>query len=143
MQQKNQIQTLQQYIDTIVPLLKNRSPKDSGDLSNSIQGEVDNAGETLGLSISMLSYGNFVNKGVNGVKNSVGSIYSFKDKMPPAFTFSGYSNPFAVAKSIYNKGIKPTLFIDNTVTDASIDELANRLAEAAWDDLAEEQTKTK
>jgi hypothetical protein len=142
MQQKNQIQTLQQYINEIVPLLKTRSPKNSGALNNSISGELDNAGDTLGLSISMLSYGDFVNKGVNGVKNSVGSIYSFKDKMPPISGLKGYGNPYAVAKSIYNKGIKPTLFIDNTATDQSIDELANNLAEATWQDFYEQTNET-
>lgn len=142
MQQKNQIQTLQQYINEVVPLLQKRSPKSSGNLSNSISGEIDNAGDTLGLSISMLSYGDFVNKGVNGVKNSVGSIYSFKDKMPPISSFSQYDNPFAIAKSIYNKGIRPSLFIDNTITDQSVDELANRLAEAVWQDFYEENNET-
>lgn len=142
MQTKNQILTLQQYIDKIVPLLKSSSPKRTGNLSTSIQGEVETSEDTLGISISMLSYGKFVNKGVNGVKNSVGSIYSFKDRQPPAYAFSGYGNSFAVANSIFNNGIRPSLFIDNTVTNESVDKLATDFTEAVWQDFYEENNET-
>lgn len=141
MQTKNQVQTLQQYLAEILPELQSKAPKDSGALANSIEGIVD--GKAIDLTVSMLSYGKFINKGVNGINNSVGSIYSYNDKMPPASAFGGGNKGFAIARSVYKNGIKPSLFIDNTVTDSSVEELANNLVQAVWDDFYEQTNETK
>ena len=124
----NLSQTLQQFANELVQELKQNAPKNTGALSNSIKTIVTDDS----LTIEMAGYADFVNKGINGKENNRGSIYSFKNKKPPISSISSYAksigaNPYALQKSIYKNGIKPSLFIDNTITDKKIDELADKL----------------
>jgi tRNA uridine 5-carbamoylmethylation protein Kti12 len=124
----NLSQTLQQFANELVQELKQNAPKNTGALSNSIKTIVTDDS----LSIEMAGYADFVNKGINGKENNRGSIYSFRNKKPPISSISSYAksigaNPYALQKSIYKNGIKPSLFIDNTITDKKIDELADKL----------------
>jgi tRNA uridine 5-carbamoylmethylation protein Kti12 len=124
----NLSQTLQQFANELVQELKQNAPKNTGALSNSIKTIVTDDS----LTIEMAGYADFVNKGINGKENNRGSIYSFRNKKPPISSISSYAksigaNPYALQKSIYKNGIKPSLFIDNTITDKKIDELADKL----------------
>lgn len=56
-----------------------------------------------------VEYSLYQDAGVNGIRNNVGSTYSFKDKMPPWAPRTTLS--FAAAKSIYENGIQPGNFI--------------------------------
>ena len=77
----------------------------------------------------MEDYGTFIDKGVNGKKTAYTTPYSFKDKMPPPSKLDKWivkkgiaprgengkfldrkSLQFAIAKSIFNNGLKPSLF---------------------------------
>jgi len=124
----NLSQTLQQFANELVQELKQNAPKNTGALSNSIKTIVTDDS----LTIEMAGYADFVNKGINGKENNRGSIYSFRNKKPPISSISSYAksigaNPYALQKNIYKNGIKPSLFIDNTITDKKIDELADKL----------------
>ena len=120
---------LKSYLNNIEKGLLKASPKQSGNLSTSINAQINEEGS---IDIWMNLYGLFQDKGVNGIKKSWGSPYSYKDKMPPASAFSVYSSTyaFAIARSIYNKGIRPTHWITNSLEKTLKD---NDLLEAIWE----------
>ena len=83
----------------------------------------------IGIQFLMDEYGIYQDKGVSGKKKKYNTPFSYKDKMPPSSAFdkwsvrkgiaprdkSGKFIPrksinFLIARSIYNKGIKPSLF---------------------------------
>jgi hypothetical protein len=102
----------------------------SGALYKSIKGNpVKTSKNSLEFSISMENYGTFVDKGVSGKKKKYKTPYAYKDKMPPPSKLDKWtikrgiaprdkdgrfisrkSLQFAIARSIYNNGIKPSLF---------------------------------
>lgn len=110
--------------------LKGQNKVSSGNLYNSIKGsEVKVSANSIEFSIEMEDYGTFIDKGVNGKKSAYTTPYSYKDKMPPPSKLDKYivkrgiaprdkngkfidrkSLQFAIAKSIFNNGIKPSLF---------------------------------
>ena len=104
---------------------KNSSKK----LYNSINGVSKVNPNSISLYFEMLDYGVFQDKGVSGVKKKYNTPYSYRDKMPPTKALdkwivrkgiaprdkngnfiSRQSLKFAIAKSIFNNGIKPSLF---------------------------------
>lgn len=84
-------------------------PKRSGKLANSVNSEASDDG----FFIEALEYISYIDQGVNGTENSYGSKFSFKDKMPPANNFKAptMSGQFAIAHSIFKKGIRPQNFL--------------------------------
>ena len=83
----------------------------------------------IGIQFLMDEYGLYQDKGVSGKKKKYNTPFSYKDKMPPSSALdkwsvrkgiaprdkSGKFIPrksinFLIARSIYNKGIKPSLF---------------------------------
>lgn len=110
--------------------LKGQNKVSSGNLYNSIKGsEVKVSANSIEFSIEMEDYGTFIDKGVNGKKSVYTTPYSYKDKMPPPSKLDKWivkrgiaprdkngkfidrkSLQFAIAKSIFNNGIKPSLF---------------------------------
>jgi len=116
-------------------------------------------GKTLSVSITALPYADFINKGVQGVKDAglseeakkkkswinvaPQSPFSFKQgKKPPLFSQWAYlanKNPFAVRESVFRSGIKPNHFIDDVVTGefekAFADALSGNLGRAIEVDL--------
>lgn len=105
---------------------KNSSKK----LYNSLDYDLNVSKNSFSLSFLMEDYGAFVDKGVSGVKNKYDTPYSYKDKMPPPNKMDKWivkkglrgirdskgrfitrkSLQFIIARSIFNKGIKPSLF---------------------------------
>ena len=106
----------------------------SGDLYNSIKYDIYYSNNKFSLSFKMADYGEYQDKGVKGAKSTyssaAGSPYKYTNKMPPASAFSQWvvkkgldgvrnekgqfvkrkSLQFAIARSIYNKGIPATKF---------------------------------
>ncbi len=103
-------------------IMKIGAPK----LAESIQGEVKEFPNSIGIYFDMEAYGNFQDKGVSGKFKKYNTEYSYKSKMPPpskldkwivrkgiaprnvAGKFQSRKGlQFAIAKSIFKYGIKP------------------------------------
>ena len=92
---------------------------------------------SIGIYFEMEQYGAFQDKGVNGTKRSWGAPYSFKNKMPPMSKLDKWivrkglaprdengkllprkTLQFLIARSIFRKGIKPSLFFTKAFESA-------------------------
>jgi hypothetical protein len=106
----------------------------TGDLYNSLSYDLSVGDNSFSLSFKMEDYGEYQDKGVKGAKSTyqsaAGSPYKYTNKMPPASAFSQWvvkkgldgvrnkkgqfvkrkSLQFALARSIYEKGIPATKF---------------------------------
>jgi len=107
-----------------------RSKKNSSkQLYNSLGYDLNVSKNSFGLEFVMEDYGIFQDKGVSGVKKKYNTPYSYTDKMPPPSKMDKWivkkgiapkdkngkfikrkSLQFMIARSIYNNGIKPSLF---------------------------------
>ncbi len=112
---------------------KNASKK----LYNSISGEAKQFPNSIGIYFDMEEYGFFQDKGVSGIKKKYNTPFSYKSQggkkglkgMPPPSAFDKWTIRrgiaprgkggqfqkrkglnFAIARSIFEKGIKPSLF---------------------------------
>lgn len=131
MDNTNQRKTLQAFAKELQDELRQKVPVKSGKLKRSIKGVATD--DTV--YIEMLAYGIFNDLGVNGIKKNQGSPFSFRNSAPPSSAFQGAASPFAVSRSIFEKGFRGSLFITNNVDD-EIDELATDFADSIWDDFA-------
>jgi hypothetical protein len=106
----------------------------SKDLYNSLDYDLRVGENSFSLSFKMEDYGEYQDKGVKGAKSTyasaAGSPYKYTNKMPPASAFSQWvvrkglegvrnkqgqfvkrkSLQFAIARSVYEKGIPATKF---------------------------------
>lgn len=105
---------------------KNSSKK----LYNSLDYDLNVSPNSFSMSFLMEDYGIFQDKGVSGIKKKYNTPFSYKDKMPPPSKMDKWivrkglkgvrgkdgkfisrkSLQFMIARSIYNNGIKPSLF---------------------------------
>ena len=127
------LKALQKFRDIVVneakTNLRAQGKDSSGKLSNSIQGEVKQMPNSIGVYFNMEPYGNFQDKGVSGTKRKFNTPYSYTTKMPPPSKLDKWivrkgiaprsktgkfqsrkGIQFAIARSIFYKGIKPSLF---------------------------------
>jgi hypothetical protein len=107
--------------------LKKNSTKS---LYDSLKGNVKVSTNSFEMSIEMEEYGHFQDKGVSGKKVKYNTPYSYSSKMPPPSKLDKWitrkgiaprdkqgrfisrkSLQFLIARSIFNKGIKPSLFL--------------------------------
>ena len=102
----------------------------TGRLLDSVEGlPVKVTKNSLQFNIQMEEYGQYQDKGVSGILRKYNTPYSYRDKMPPSRALDGWtvrrgiaprdesgrfiprrSLTYAIAKSIYEKGIRPSLF---------------------------------
>jgi hypothetical protein len=116
-------------------------------LYNSIKGNVKANPNSFEMSFSMDEYGIFQDKGVSGIKKKYNTDFKYTNKMPPAKAFDKWvvrkglaprekgkfksrkSLSFAIARSVYINGIKPSLFFTKPFEKA-IKRLPEDLVEA-------------
>jgi hypothetical protein len=104
--------------------------KDStGKLSKSIKGQVKEMPNSISMYFQMEAYGFFQDKGVSGIKKKYNTEFSYTTKMPPPSKLDKWivrkgiaprdkkgklmsrkGLQFAIARSIFMNGIKPSLF---------------------------------
>lgn len=148
--------------EELVYELGERSPFSSGELLDSIQYDISGDGGNFTINIYMVEWGIYQDEGVNGVQNNWGSRFSFKDKMPNPKSLDSWivrtgiaprdnkgrfisrkSMRFLIARSIFNKGIRPKNWIDpNGELDEKTDEISIQIYESIWDDF-EDEVKSK
>ena len=106
------------------------SKNDTKKLYNSLDYDINVSPNSFSLSFLMEDYGVFQDKGVSGIKKKYNTPYSYTNKMPPPSKMDKWivrkglkgirgkdgkfisrkSLQFMIARSIYNNGIKPSLF---------------------------------
>ncbi len=143
---------------------KNKGQNASGSLSKSLAFEVMPNGKNWVVEFIMQYYGQFVDKGVSGTKVRRNTPYRFRSKggkqglkgMPPPSAFDQWrirkgiaprddkgrflprkAANFAIARSIFEKGIKPSLFFTTPFNKAFED-----LNQTILDDFNVQITKT-
>ena len=101
----------------------------SNTLYKSLKGSYKVNPNSIELDFEMEAYGQFQDKGVSGVRKKYDTPFSYTDKQPPASVFDKWvikrgiaprnakgqfqnrkGIAFAIARSIYFNGIKPSLF---------------------------------
>jgi len=133
MDQQETYDELKKFRDYVVKQaranLTRAGKKSSGALYESIDGEVKAMPNSIGIYFDMEEYGVYQDQGVNGVQRGWGSPYKYTTKMPPMKKLDGWlvrkgiaprdkkgkllprkSLQFLIARSIFRKGIKPSLF---------------------------------
>jgi hypothetical protein len=116
-------------------------------LYNSIKGNVKANPNSFEMDFSMDEYGIYQDKGVSGIKKKYNTDFKYTNKMPPAKAFDKWvvrkglaprekgkfksrkSLSFAIARSVYYNGIKPSLFFTKPFEKA-IKRLPEDLVEA-------------
>lgn len=120
----------------------------SKELYNSLRFDINEKGGSTSLSFEMADYGKYQDKGVSGTEKKYNTPYKYTNKMPPPKAFdkwvvrkgiaprsSGgkFANreglKFAIAKSIFKKGIRPSLFFTKPF-EAAFKRLPDELVEA-------------
>jgi len=103
----------------------------SKELYNSLKGNIKVMPNSIAVEFEMEDYGLFQDKGVSGTEKKYNTPYSYKSKMPPVKPLADWAKNrnirlrdekgkfkkgnyntigFLIARSIYRKGIKPSLF---------------------------------
>lgn len=133
MDQQQTYDELKKFRDYVVKQaranLTRAGKRSSGALYDSIDGEVKAMPNSIGIYFDMEEYGAYQDKGVNGKFSAWATAYSYKSKMPPPSKLDKWivrkgiaprdengkllprkSLQFLIARSIFRKGIKPSLF---------------------------------
>ena len=120
----------------------------SKELYNSLGYEISQSGSTMSLGFDMVDYGKFQDRGVSGTEKKYNTPYKYTNKMPPAKAFDKWTIRkgiaprgkggkfekrkglnYAIAKSIYKKGIRPSMFFTKPFA-AAFKRLPDELVEA-------------
>ena len=119
----------------------------SKSLYNSIDGRVKANANSFEMEFVMEEYGIYQDKGVSGKHKKYNTDFKYTTKMPPSKVFDKWivrkglaprkkgkfasrkSLSFAIARSVYNNGIKPSLFFTKPF-DKAYKKLPNDLVEA-------------
>jgi hypothetical protein len=127
---KEELNRFAKYVITQSRANLTRQKKNSSkELYNSLESNVKVSKNSFELSFMMEDYGVFQDKGVSGVKKKYNTKYAYTNKMPPPSKMDKWivkkgiaprdkngkfisrkSLQFMIARSIFNNGIKPSLF---------------------------------
>jgi hypothetical protein len=128
----------------------------SKDLYNSLRYDLTTSAAAFILNFFMEEYGIYQDRGVSGKKRKYNTPFSYKDKMPPPKALDKWmvrrnikgtrdaqgrfikrkSLQYLLARSIYNKGIKPSNFFTKSFEQA-FDKLPEDVVKAYRLDLEE------
>ena len=128
----------------------------SKDLYNSLRYDLTTSAAAFILNFFMEEYGIYQDRGVSGKKRKYNTPFSYKDKMPPPKALDKWmvrrnikgtrdaqgrfikrkSLQYLLARSIYNKGIKPSNFFTKSFAQA-FDKLPEDMVKAYRLDLEE------
>ena len=109
-------------------------PQGQASLQNSIGyvPPIRDANGVLTGNIAWADFGEYQDKGVNGVKFNIGSPYSYKNSPPPPSAFERYTEDideqWGISWKIYYYGFDGTGWYSKLLTDRYISELAERAA---------------
>ena len=124
-------------------------------LYNSLQGFLDESPAGFRLYFEMEDYGMFQDKGVSGKKNKYDTPFSYKNKRPPIGPLAQWAKKknirlrdeqgrfkkgnyntigFLISRSIFEKGIKPSLFFTKPF-ERAIKRLPEDLQDAFGEDI--------
>ena len=120
----------------------------SNELYRSLGYKVNESAKTTSLAFEMVDYGKFQDRGVSGKNKKYNTPYSYTTKMPPPQAFDKWvvrrgiaprgkggkftsreGLKFAIAKSIYKNGIRPSMFFTKPF-EAAFKRLPDELIEA-------------
>ena len=119
----------------------------SKELYNSLGYDITERTNGASLGFNMADYGKFQDRGVSGTEKKYNTPYKYTNKMPPPKAFDKWivrkgiaprdkgkfksrkGLQFAIARSIYKKGIKPSMFFTKPFT-AAFKRLPDDLVEA-------------
>lgn len=141
MAEKNTYEHLLKFRDLVIQQAKENLAKQgknsSGRLSDSINVDVQVMENSIGIYVDMEDYGAYQDKGVNGKFSAYATAYSYKSKMPPPSKLDKWivrrgiaprdengkllprkTLQFLIARSIFRKGIKPSLFFTRAFEEA-------------------------
>ena len=144
MDNNNQLNTLNNFINYFTNEICNKAPKNTGALSNSFNGTINKEQGSFNIEITGLNYVSYLDKGVNGTEVNYGSPYSFTS-YPNIGALTSYANsiganPYALSNSLLKKGIKPRGFISDII-DIETENLGDDLTNSIWDDFYEDNKK--
>tara|TARA_R110002050_G_scaffold98235_5_gene204243 strand:+ start:1335 stop:1859 length:525 start_codon:yes stop_codon:yes gene_type:complete len=126
------LEALKEFEQKVVQAAKDNLTKQntSGELSKSIKGDVKQMPNSIRVFFEMNEYGFYQDRGVKGTKGGKSlDNFAYTNKMPPPKAFDKWTVRkgiaprdvkgkfqsrkglnFAIARSIFEKGIKPTMF---------------------------------
>ena len=107
-------------------------------LYNSLDYKINSTQDSVSVIFEMEDYGKFQDQGVSGTKQKYNTPFSYKSKMPPSKAFSQFvvrknikgsrdekgrfvkrkSLQYLIARSIFIRGIKPSMFFTKPFNQA-------------------------
>ena len=107
-------------------------------LYNSLDYKINSTQDSVSVIFEMEDYGKFQDQGVSGTKKKYNTPFSYKSKMPPSKAFSQFvvrknikgsrdekgrfvsrkSLQYLIARSIFTRGIKPSMFFTKPFNQA-------------------------
>lgn len=140
--------------------LTNKQKNASKGLYNSIAGNVKAMPNSISIEFVMQQYGAFQDQGVSGTQKKYDTPFSYKSKMPPSQPFEKWAKQkgikprgkdgrfisykslgFLISRSIFRKGIKPSLFFTKPF-EAAFNNLPEDTIQAFALDVEELMSKT-
>ena len=152
MQLKETREALNRFGKFVIQQARTRLTKGKKNVSkklyNSLDYKINDTQDSVSVIFEMEDYGKFQDQGVSGIKKKYNTPFSFKSKMPPSKAFSQFvvrknikgsrdekgrfvsrkSLQYLIARSVYIRGIKPSMFFTKPFNQA-FDKLPPELQE--------------
>ena len=142
MQLKEEEKALNNFGKFVVQQARTRLTKGRKNVSkklyNSLDYKINSTQDSVSVIFEMEDYGKFQDQGVSGTKKKYNTPFSYKSKMPPSKAFSQFvvrknikgsrdekgrfvsrkSLQYLIARSIFTRGIKPSMFFTKPFNQA-------------------------